>query len=331
MPIPSPNSSNSEKQSRGVGHLLKKLLTGSDFFLFLFFLLVSASLWLMLTLNPEYDDDVDIPVVIKNIPKDSGFSGTGDNVLNIKVHDSGASLINYYFYSFQPISVDYNELINNNGRLSLPVSSLRKSIEGRLQSTTKVLSVSPDTLYYYTRESAVRFPVRIDTELSAARQYMLGKPMLIPDSVWVYAPRDVADTLRYIQAASVNVQELRDTLVKKVALLPIKNVICVPGEVELVVPVSPYAERVFDVPLITVGAPENRRLRTFPSHVKIMVNVGMAQYNSVSKYDFRVGVDFAETVESDAPRLKVHLLDAPPGVKDVRVVPSEVEYFIEEI
>lgn len=308
-----------------------KSLTGRETLIFLFFLLVSCCLWLMLTLNQDYETDIQVTVNIKDVPENVGFSASGEEVLTVRVRDRGTTLINYTFASFLPITVDYRELINRKGRLSLPASLLRRHIEGQMVSSTAIIDMQPDTFIYYTRESALRYPVKLNAKYSVARQYVSGTPKIIPDSVWVYAPANVSDTLGAV-CVELNVEEeLRDSLMVELPLTPIADVKCSPSKVRVVVPVSPFAEKSFEVPIIGVGFPENCRLRTFPSHVKVMMNVNMSMYEQVAATDFEVGVDYSAVQGGASPRAKLRILSAPDNVRDVRIVPTEVEYLIEQL
>lgn len=285
----------------------------------------------MLTLNQDYETEIKVAVNVKDIPEDVGFSASDEEVLTVRVRDRGTTLINYTFASFLPITVDYRELVNRKGRLTLPASLLRRHVEGQLVSSTAVLSMQPDTFVYYTRESALRFPVKLNANYSVAKQYVSGVPKIIPDSVWVYASTNITDTLK---ALSVNVnvdEELRDSLIVELPLTPISGVKSSPSTVRVVVPVSPFAEKSFEVPIIGVGFPENCRLRTFPSHVKVFMNVNMAMYEQVSATDFEVGVDYSSVQGGTSPRAKLRILSAPDNVRDIRIVPTEVEYLIEQL
>lgn len=312
-----------------MGKFNLRFFTGSEFLLFLFFLLVSCCLWLMLTLNKEYDTEITIPVHIKGIPDDAAFTSSGEEEIVVKVHDGGMTLMNYTFSSFLPISVDYEEFSKRDGRLSLAVSSLKKRIEGQLQSTTSLIAIQPDSFVYYTRESAVKLPVRLNGNYSTAHLYVAGEPLIQPDTVYLYAPQTVTDTLRGLFTQFFDIQELRDSLIMTLPLTLPQGCKCVPSDVRVTIPVSPFAEKSFELPVMGVGFPGGYALRTFPANVKVVMNVNMALYDSVSPSDFEVGVKYQNVADGSKARVPVELLSAPEWVQDVRVVPAEVEYLIE--
>ena len=284
----------------------------------------------MLTLNQNYETDIKFNVTIKEKPEDVTFTSEGEEIV-VRVRDRGTTLMNYKLESFMPISVNYSEFVNRKGRLLLPQSVLQKRIKKQLQSSTSLLSVYPDTLVYYTQESAVRFPVKVVGEFEPARQYALGNVTVSPDSVWVFAPVQVADTMRVLYTESREERELRDTLVYKVALMVPESVnSCTPSEVTVTVPVYPYAQKSFKLPVIGVDFPDTYKLRTFPSHVQVMLNVSMDNYNRIDADDFEVGVSYLDVFESDNNQAPVKLIRAPHYAKDVVILPSAVEYIIEK-
>lgn len=296
--------------------------------LFLIFLLVSCFFWLMLTLNRNYEADIDFDVVVRNVPADAGFVSEGDNVVTVRVRDRGTALINYKVDKFSKIVVDYRELKNNRGRLVMPVVLLKKRIEEQLRATTSMLMHLPDTLYYYNRESAKRFPVKVNANLVGARQYYIDKIYSVPDSVLVLAPQSITDTLQYVPTSFIAREELRDSLTMEVELQQPKGVRCLPSNVKVVASVVPYAEKSFDLPIKAVGFPLNMRLKTFPSKAKVLMNVSTSRFDKVKAKEFEVVVDYND-VATGAERVKLRISKAPSYVHDIRVVPSEVEYLID--
>lgn len=303
-------------------------LNGRDMLLFLFFVLVSCCLWLMMTLNRDYETDVKFSISVKEVPEDISFSSQ-DEELIVRVSDRGTTLMNYKLETFLPISVNYSELINKKGRLTLPVSVLQKRIKKQLRSSTSILSISPDTLLYYTEESAVKYPVVFNGDVKPARQYALGDITVSPDSVWVFAPAQVTDTLKMISTDFYSKEDLRDTLHITLPLASSGNVSCNPGEVSVVIPVYPYTQKSFELPVYGIDFPETYRLRTFPSRVQVKLNVNLDDYKLINADDFEVGISYLDIYGSESNRAELKLLRAPSQASDVKIVPSVVEYIIE--
>lgn len=302
---------------------------GKEVFLFLLFLLVSCCFWLMLTLNQKYETDVDFAVHVSNLPEDVVFSSSSEKIVTVRLRDRGTVLADYLFNSFRPIAVDYSELQKRDGYLSLPVSSLRKRVESRLQSSSSLISCLPDSFLYYVKEDAVRLPVRVKGDITTAKQYVSEAAITIPDSVLVFAPSAMTDTMRYIGTQYIVQHELRDSLVLNAKLLYDKGVECIPDTVKVIIPVTPYTERAYEVPVKGIGFPQGTVLRAFPSRVKVVVNIGMLYLDKVTADDFEVAVDYTDVADGGAERVKLRLIKSPLTVSNARIVPNEVEYLIE--
>lgn len=297
--------------------------------LFLFFVLVSCCLWLMLTLNRDYETDIQFNLSIKEVPEDISFSSQ-DEELIVRVADRGTTLMNYKLGTFLPVTVNYSELVNRKGRLTLPVSALQKRIKKQLASSTSIIAIQPDTLLYYTKESAVRYPIRFNGLVTPARQYAVGDIVVAPDSVWVFAPAQVADTLEYLSTAYFSREELRDTLNITLPLEFADNVSCNPAEVNVTIPVYPFTQKSFELQVHGVDFPDTYRLRTFPPRVQVKMNVKSDDYELVNADDFEVGISYLDIYGSDSNRAEVKLLRCPSWVKDARIVPNIVEFIIEQ-
>ncbi len=306
-----------------------KLPSGREVFLFLFFLLVSCCFWLMLTLNQKYETNVDFSVHLSNLPDNVAFSSSTEKTVTVRLRDRGTIIADYLFNSFRPIVVDFSELQKRDGYLSLPVASLRKRIESRLQNSSSLITFQPDSFLYYVKEDAIRVPVRVNGDFSTARQYIAEAAKAIPDSVLVFAPQAIADTLQYISTQYIVQNELRDSVVLSAKLMHDKKIECIPDTVQVVIPVTPYIQKSFDVPVIGVGFPNGTMLRAFPSHVKVIADIGMLYLNKITPDDFEVAVDYSDIVAGNADRVKLRLLKSPSAVSNVRIAPGEIEYLIE--
>lgn len=302
---------------------------GRDMLLFLFFVLVSCCLWLMLTLNRDYETDIKFSLSVKEVPGDVSFSPQSEELI-VRVSDRGTTLMNYKLETFLPISVNYSELVNRKGRLVLPVSALQKRVKKQLRSSTAILSMHPDTLLYYTKESAVKYPVQFSGAVVAARQYALGDVVITPDSVWVFAPSQVADTLKSISTEFLVKEELRDTLNITLPLAVAADVRCNPSEVNVTIPVYPYTQKSFELPVRGIDFPDTYKLRTIPSRVQVKMNVKSDDYKLVNADEFEVGISYLDIYGSESNRAELKLFRSPSWAKDIKIVPSTVEYIIEQ-
>lgn len=62
-------------------------IMNKQFFVFLFFLLLSAVIWLIMTLNETYEKELEVPVRITNIPKNVVLTSASIDTIHVTVRD----------------------------------------------------------------------------------------------------------------------------------------------------------------------------------------------------------------------------------------------------
>lgn len=307
----------------------KKLIPGREFLLFLFFFFVSCSLWLMMTLNKYYEKEITIPLRVKKFPDELYAVSTNDERITVKLRDRGTTLLNYLMQTFLPVTIEYKDFSKQNGKLTLPTTAIKKQISGQLATSTDIISLSPDTIIYYTQESTTKHPVEIIGEISSAKQYEMGEITISPDSVWVFGPHTATDTMNFVYTEPINQKELRDSLTLDVKLQTQKGVKYNPEKVKIKIPITPYTEKTFEKNIKGIGFPANYTLKAFPSKAKVIFNVNTSKIDSIQANDFAIGIMYGDIYGNTSDRVKLTLLKHPEGVRNIRIVPNEVEYLIE--
>ena len=91
-----------------------------------------------------------------------------------------------------------------NARVQVPVTDLQRMIQSQLGVSSRIISVRPDTLeFYYNRGVARKLPIKICGNISASPQNYIQSMSFSEDSVFVYAPNSVLDTMQYAYTQAV--------------------------------------------------------------------------------------------------------------------------------
>ena len=174
-------------------------------------------------------------------------------------------------------------------------------------------------------------PVRLQGTVSAGRQYYISDTICTPDSVLVYAPKGVLDTINVAYTQPVKFEDISDTLKRQIALLGQKGVKFSPSSVEMVFPVDIYTEKTVEVPLQGVNFPGGKVLRVFPSKVNVTFQVGLSRFRQISADDFRIYVSYEELLKLGSDKYTVKLKSLPKGVNQIRITPEQVDFLIEQV
>lgn len=304
-----------------------------EFLIFLFFLFIAGAFWLLQTLNNDYEAELSIPVRMKGVPNNIVLTSEPPSELRIKVKDKGTVLLNYMLgKSFYPVNLDFNDYPRSNNHVRIFASEFEKKILSQLNASTRLLSIKPDTLeYIYSTGKSKLVPVRLQGKVVAARQYYISDTLYSPDSVLVYAPKKILDTITAAYTERLDLEGIADTLKQRIALAAVKGVKYVPGTVDLTFPVDIYTEKTVEVPVHGINFPADKLLRTFPSKVKITFQVGLGRFRDIKANDFVLNVSYEELIKLGSDKYTVKLKSLPVGVSHVRIVPAQVDFLIEQL
>lgn len=304
-----------------------------EFLVFLFFFFVSTSFWLLQTLKNDYETEFTVPLRLKGIPNDVVVTSELPSEIKVILRDKGTVLLNYILgQKFYPVTIDYELYKNRGNHVRINARELEKKIASQLSASTKLVAIRPDTLdYIYSKGKAKKVPVCLQGTVSTSPQYYFIDTIYSPDSVIVYAPENILDTLVCARTQAVSFTNLSDTLKEKLSLAKIKGAKFVPDVINLTLPTDIIAEKTIEVPLTGVGFPEDKVLRTFPSKVKVTFQVGLNHFKSIHADDFILNVPYDELVKNNSDKYKVKITSMPRGIGHVRTTPAEVDFLIEQI
>lgn len=304
-----------------------------EFFVFLFFFVVSAGFWLLQTLDETFETEISIPLALKNVPEKVQITTGLPSQIHITIRDRGTTLFRFFRYTVQnAVEVDFEKYDAGHltARVQVPVSDVQRMIQSQLGVSSHIISVRPDTLeYYYNRGVAKKLPVKICGSVGASPQNYIQSMNLSEDSVLVYAPNSVLDTMQYAYTQAVSLLGLKENITQSISFQRMKGVMYVPERVEMTAFVGYYAEKTVEVPIIGLNFPGDKELRTFPSKAKVTFRVESGQYQRITADNFVLAVTYEELLQNPSDKYRLHLKSLPDGVTNARISPLEVDYLIE--
>ena len=303
-----------------------------EFLIFLFFMFVSFSFWLLQVLNDDYETEYTVSLRMKDVPDNVVLTSELPSNMKITLKDRGTVLVNYSLgQGLMPLTLDFAEYSDKGNQVRIPSITLAKKITAQLSQSTKLVAIKPDTLeFIYTKGAAKTVPVKICGTITPERQYYVSDTIFSPDSVRVYAPKSILDTITAAYTKTIDFEEVSDTVRKRVSFASVKGARFIPDYSDLTLKVDVYAEKTVDVPVVGVNFPHDKVLRTFPSKAKVTFQIGLSRFMEVGADDFQVVVDYDNLQNEGGDKCKLQLKEIPKGVNHVRVNPNEMDYIIEQ-
>ena len=302
-----------------------------EFLVFLFFLLAAFIFWYLTTMNQEYEMTYAVKTELKHLPDDVILTEPMPKVVKVVLKDRGDKLIEYKARGrMETLAVDYRQHART-GRTAIYGAELEKLLASKLASSTEIVAVTPDTLQYYAAEArGVKLPVRLRGTIETDRQYVVDQIRIVPDSVVVYAARQLTDTMKAVYTPYVEYLGLADSMKQVLALgNEMWGVRYEPSEVELNVAVSPYVVKRVLVPVEGYMFPYGQQLKTFPSKVEVAFRVSLDDFRQVTEKDFKILVRHSQIRDNNSGKVAIMLDEMPDNVTDIVIEPTEVDYLIE--
>ena len=321
--------------------LWKEVLFGTkshELLVFSFFLAVSFGFWLLQALNETLEREVQYSVELDGVPSDVVIIDSLPSTIGVTLHDRGVTLARHSISSiFRPnrIRLDFTKYAKakSDAEVIISPAEVQRLIRRNLLATTRIQSVRPDTLRFaYNHGLSRTLPVKLAGTVKASRQNYIQSIQIVPDSVRVFAPKAMLDTMKAVYSEEFSMEGLHEQGSHTIMLREQKLTKYEPEQVDIRVSVGYYTEKTVQVPVMGLNFPAEKKLRTFPSTVSITFRVESGRYHKVTAEDFVLATTYEELLQNtENSKLLLHLKTTPEGVSNVRISPQEVDYLIEQM
>jgi hypothetical protein len=297
----------------------------------LFFVFISAVFWLFQVLNDNYEGQISMKLDLKNVPDNAVLTSELPSEIKVRLKDRGMVLMNYWLNSVSSIPIDFEEYEDQGNQVTVSQSAIKQKIKNALNQSTELVSVYPDTLYYiYATGEGKKVPVRLKGKVTVDPRYYVADIVYQPDSVMVYAPSEILDTITAAYTSTMTFDQIKDTTVQRVPLQKLKGAKFVPDYDDVMLLADVYSEKTLEVPVRGINFPANKVLRTFPSKVSVTFQVGLSHFRTVNPDDFFIAVSYVELIQGNKTKCTPHLKAFPKIIKHPRVSPEQVDFIIEQ-
>lgn len=302
---------------------------------FAFFLAVSGGFWLLQKLDDTFETDLSVPLELVGIPEGAIITSPLPNEVTVTVADRGTNLFNYMRRTdvLHPIRLDFSLYDNGAaaGKATVPSTDVQRAFQQQMSSSAQVVRMKPSKFeFHYNRGMSRRVPVKFTGRITTRRQNYLQQIAFNPDSVTVYAPSVLLDTLRFAYTDPLVLDGLSETGTYTLRFPKIQGVKVEPETVQMTAHVDYYTEQSIQVPVIGLNFPAGITLKTFPAMVTIKYRVGAANARYVQPSNFVIAATYEELKDNTNRKFRLKLKSTPVGVSNVRLYPQEVDYLLEQ-
>ena len=220
-----------------------------EFLIFLFFLGLSGTFWLLMALNETYDKDIPVPIRLVNVPRNVVITQNINDTIDVTMRDKGFTLLTYsYAGKIQPVTIDFERYANKERGFGRgPLSDLQRMIYSRLYNSSKISAIKSDSItFYFNYGQSKRIPIRALGQLQTGRSYYISRIAFQPNYATIYAGRQILDSIRWVTTEKLNLRHIEDTVSLLVSLRSIPGTKITPKTVRMTIypDISPYLSAV---------------------------------------------------------------------------------------
>lgn len=300
---------------------------------YVLFLAISGLLWLLIKLNNVYTVKMPVTLALSDPPTgvwledeymelrlETELHARGFVLLRVALVNKNEPRIHASLKSLSPRKINQQEYyLTNQSIKSLVAAHLKLNNDEVIVAENEIrIRVNPLT--------SKKVKIIPNLDITYDRQYGPYKPAAaFPDSIEIFAIRQVLDTLKSITTEKATYKNLRNKIADSLRLIfNHPSMSATTNKVLVYQQVEQFTETKL---VVNIDPLEGLAVKLFPNQTQLILNVAVKDFNKLNAADFQVEVDTSGLARrSDWLYLKVSRL--PDGIQLVRMEPQKVEYLL---
>jgi YbbR domain-containing protein len=295
-------------------------------------LLCAIGAWLFMALNQKYVYTAKTVLIYKDFPQKKAFKALQTDTVDLQVEGTGWQLL-FARLRINPQSITIS-LEKLNSRSFILFTEQLPQINKQLETSQKIISVKPDTLYFdFSKRTNKRVPIRLTYDLSFAKQYGLASQIqLKPSYVNISGPQDELKKINEWYTDTLKLADVQQSVNTRVGVKTnnIVNVSIYPTSVGVKIPVDEFTEKTVEVPLNIINNKDFYNIKLYPKKVKVTFMVPLSRYEEVDEDFIIANVDVNEWKLLRHELFTVKIDRFPEYCKLISISPKKINFIIEK-
>lgn len=296
---------------------------------FLSCLLIAVFSWLFFALSNNYVYEVDSKLNFINPPLNKAYHPLQDDTVTLQVRGTGWQLLfSKLNLKSQIVDISLQSLSSSH---YVVISKQLNNINLQFESNQKVISVSPDTLFFdFTKRITKRVPIKLLSKLTFAKAYGVSGPVkLEPATVVITGAAEDLKEIKFWQTDTLLMENISSTITTKIGFQKgLKNNVNVyPNAIKVEIPVDEFTEKTIEVPVEVENNP-GREIKIIPEKARITLLTALSNYSGIERESIKVSVDYDDWAKHNYLQLPVRITKFPPFSKLVKIDPQIVDFII---
>ena len=303
--------------------------------IFLFCLVLTTVLWLLVELSKTYNSQASFNVVYTNIPENLLFQNKPVDKLSLELRAPGFSLLKYKIRNKKGSLNLQNIYKNNRGFYILP-NNQKVRLTSQLSGEVEVIRVSTDTIFI---DLGVNVSKKVPVNLQADLKFKLGynlieKVQLVPDSIVILGPEKHIDSIQEISTLPLSLKDVYEDFNVEIELHQPKeqlNVNLSIKKIQLIGKVDKFTEGHFKIPVTVINEPEGIKINPFPKEIEVVYKAGLSNFSKINENSLLIVYDYKQ-YEKDSliTFLTPVIKQQSEYITSFKIIPSQIEFLIQK-
>jgi YbbR-like protein len=301
---------------------------------FLFILILTSIIWLLIELSKSYTSSAIFTVEYKNIPSEKLLQSKPISEINITLKAPGFSLLKYKLKKHN-LAINLKSVVKRGTTYYLLPNQQILYFNAQLDSDTEVMSVLNDTIFVELgNNKSKKVPIYLSSNIKFKLGYNLIKDIkIIPDSVLITGSEKFVDSIKELSTEILQLSDVyKDINAQLDLILPSKNINITisSSKVKVNGAVDKFTEGSFTIPVALINKPEGVKINTFPKQIEVIYQAGLSNFNKITKNSFLVVYDY-EQYKNDTllKYLTPVIKQKSEFISSMKIKPSQIEFLIQ--
>lgn len=301
---------------------------------FFVFLLLSFVIWSIQLLSEPSIRLVRFSYEVTGVPQGMYWSQENQDQLEVQVLSNGFSWLKLLL-DRPTLKIDLSNAVEDQGIFFLEEQALLEQLNAKVSRnyTFEATLLGSGVKVKLFRQRLKKVPVQLSSMGNRPSHYVLFRPTISPDSVWISGPATAVDTLSYVRTSSVDLSLDKEDI-EEVLSLDVPEgygITADPQQVLFTGHWVKYAEHKIEVPIEVLGLPEGWTAKTFPNKVEVLFRAPIEQVKRPMSSDFKVFVLF-EQVQAEQGKVlwALDLQVVNPAIERAYLSTQRVELIVQK-
>ncbi len=303
--------------------------------IFIFFLVVTSIIWLLIELSKTYTSSAVFKIEYKNLSSDKLVQVKPISKVEVAIKGTGFSLLKRKIKP-QEITFNLNNLSKKGSNYFILPNTQLSNLNAQLAGESEIIQVLKDTIFIEIGTNKTKkVPVIPKTEIQFKLGYnFIEKLQVIPDSIVISGPDKYIDSIKEISTTRLELEDVYENIDTELNLIipkNTKNVVLSANKVKLTGAIDKFTEGSFKIPVIIINQPEDVNMNPFPKQIEVVFQAGLSNFNKINENSFLIVFDYKQYENDTTTQFLTPIIKQKSEyISSLKINPPHIEFLLQK-